>query len=252
MRTTVKTVVAGVAMSLSLAGLAACGGSDSGAKDADKPKASATPAAEKADLTGIPAVVAVVDGVEIPKDDFVAAYQNQFQQAQQEAQTSGQPVDQDALKKQTAESLVSNKLLVAEADRRKFTASEADVAKALDDYAKQAGAATTEAYLKTLADQGLDEAMVRSEVGSQLKLDQLLADEAGDKKPTEAELRAIYDQAVAQQAQAGTAEQPAQAIPPFEEVQDELTEQAKSQKQSEAAETLLTKLRKTAKITVNL
>lgn len=249
MRSSVKTIVAGVAVSLSLMGVAACGGSDSGG--ADKPKASATPAADKADLKGIPDVVAVVNDEEISKADFVAAYENQFAQAQQTAQTSGTPVDQDALKKQTADSMVSNKLLVAEADKRKFEASDADIDKAIADYATQAGAADAAAYLKTLAAQGLDEAMVRSEIGSQLKLDQLLAEEAGDKKPTKAELQAIYDQAVAQQ-DPTAAKDPAQAIPPFDQVQDELKKQAKSQKESAAADALLEKLRKTAKITVNL
>jgi hypothetical protein len=249
-RSSVKTIVAGVAMTLSLAGFAACGGGSDDAKD--KPKASATPAAAKADLKGIPAVVAVVDDQEITKDEFVTAYQNRFQQATTEAQTSGQPVDQDALKKQTADGLVSNRLLLAEADRRKLTASDADVDKALAGYAQQSGAASQEAYLKTLADQGLDEAEVRVEVASQLKLDQLLADEAGSKKPTKAELQAIYDQAVAAQAQNGGAQDPAQAIPPFEEVQDELKEQARSTKQSAAGEKLLATLREKATITVNL
>lgn len=250
MRSSVKTIVAGVAVTLSLAGLAACGGGSDDAQDT--PKASATPTAAKADLKGIPAVVAVVDDQEITKDEFVTAYQNRFQQATTEAQTSGQPVDQDALKKQTADGLVSNRLLLAEADRRKLTASEADVDKAIAGYAQQSGAASQEAYLKTLADQGLDEAEVRVEVASQLKLDQLLADEAGSKKPTKAELQAIYDQAVAAQAQNGGAQDPAQAIPPFEEVQDELKEQAKSTKQSAAGEKLLATLREKATITVNL
>lgn len=251
MRSTVKTIVAGAAMAFSLVGVAACGGGSDDAA-ADKPKASATPAADKADLKGIPAVVAVVDEQEITKDEFVTAYENRFQQATSEAQSSGQPVDQAALKKETADGLVSNKLLLAEADRRKLTASDADIDKALAEYATQSGAESQEAYLKTLADQGLDEAAVRTEVASQLKLDQLLAEEAGNKKATKAELQAIYDQAVAAQAQSGGTQDPAQAIPPFEEVQDELKEQAKSTKQSEAGEKLLAELRKKATITVNL
>lgn len=248
-RRSAKALVAGVALTLSLTGLAACGSSDSdGASD---PKASAAPSAAKADVSGLPAVVAVVNGTDIPKKDFIAAYENQFQRAQQQAATSGTPVDQDALKKQTADGLVSNKLLVAEADQRKITATDAEVTTALDGYAQQAGAADTAAYLKTLADQGLDEAAVRAEVLSQLKLDRLLADEAGDKKPTKAELQAIYDQAVAQQDPTAAAD-PAQAIPPFAEVQDELKQQAQSQKEAAAAEKLIAELKKTATITVNL
>lgn len=255
MRSSVKTIVAGVAVTLSLAGLAACGSdSDSAAKPkaSASASASATPAAEKADLTGIPAVVATVNDDKITKDDFVTAYENQFSQAQTTAQTSGTPVDQDALKKTTVDGLVSNRLLLAEADKRKFTASDAEVTKALDGYATQAGATDTAAYLKTLADQGLDEAEVRKEVSSQLKLDELLADEAGDKKPTKAELQAIYDQAVAAQAASATGEESASTIPPFDQVQDELKEEAKSQKENAAAEKLLTKLKKTATIKINL
>lgn len=250
MRSSVKTIVAGVAMSLSLVGVAACGGSDSGGSD--KPKASATPAADKADLTGIPDVVAVVDGEKITKADFVTAYENQFAQAQSTAATSGTPVDQDALKTQTADGLVSNRLLLAEADKRKLTASDADIDKALTEYATQAGAADSAAYLKTLAGQGLDEAEVRKEVAGQLKLDQLLAEEAGDKKPTKAELQAIYDQAVAAQAASGTEADASSTIPPFAEVQDELKAEAKSQKENAAGEALLTKLKKTATIKINL
>jgi hypothetical protein len=249
-RTSVKTIVAGAAMAFSLVGVAASGGGSDDA--ADKPKASATPSADKADLTGIPAVVAVVNDAEITKDEFVTAYQNRFAQATSQAQTSGTPVDQDALKKETADGLVSNRLLLAEADRRKLTASDADVDKALTGYVEQSGAESKEAYLASLAEQGLDEAAVRKEVASQLKLDQLLAEEAGDKKPTKAELQAIYDEAVASQAASGGAEDPTQTIPPFEEVQDELKEQAKSTKQSEAGEKLLAELRKKATITVNL
>ena len=250
MPTSVKTFAAGAAVAFSLVFLAACGsGSDDAKAD---PQASATPTAAKPDLKGIPAVVAVVDQQEITKDEFVTAYESRFQQATTEAQTSGQPVDQDALKKQTAEGLVSNRLLLAEADRRKLTASDADVDKALAGYAQQSGAASQDAYLKTLADQGLDEAEVRTEVLSQLKLDQLLADEAGDKKPTKAELQAIYDEAVAAQAKSGGATDPTQAIPPFEEVQDELKKQAKSTKESAAGEKLLAALRKKATVTVNL
>jgi hypothetical protein len=256
-RSSKKTIVAAAAMTLSLAGLTACGGGSEGGKDKPSASASASPAADKADLEGIPAVVAVVDDEEITKDEFVTVYENQFQQASQSAQMSGEPLDQDALKKETAEGMVSNQLLVAEADRRSFKASDADVDKALAGYAEESGAGSLEAYLKGLADQGLDEAQVRSEVTSQLKLDQLLAEEAGTKKPTKAELQALYDQAVAQQAQTqgqgqGQAEAPAQEIPPFEEVQDELVEQAQSQKESAAAETLLTTLREKATVTVNL
>ncbi len=250
--TPLKTLAASIVLALSLGSLAACSDDSSDGSASDQKTSESGAAGSKADLTGIPATVAVVNGTEITKADFVTAYESQFQQATVQAQASGQPVDQDALKKETADGLANNELLLQEGERRSFTSSDADVDKALEDYAKQSGAGTSKAYLEALAGQGLDEDEVRSQLADQVVLDQLLADEVGDAKPSNKELRTIYDQAVAQQEQAGAAGQQAQEVPPFDEVKDQLVEQATTQKKNEAAQGMIETLRKKAKITISL
>lgn len=241
-KTSVRTAAV-AAVTVALLGVAACSGGDEKTEEA---------APGEPDLAGLPAVVAVVNDREITKDDFVPAYTAQFRQASAQAEATGTPVDQDQLKEQTVESLVSNELLVEEAERRDFAASDADVDAALEDFAEQGGAESVEAYLGTLAEQGLDEDAVRAQLQDQVKLDQLLADEAGTEEPTEEELRELYDQAVAQQEQLGQAGGEEAEVPSFDEVRDQLADQAVQQDESEAAQALLADLRPDAEVKVNL
>ncbi|WP_374999905.1 SurA N-terminal domain-containing protein [Aeromicrobium sp. CTD01-1L150] len=252
MSTAMKTVAAAVAAVLVLTGIAAASGAFNGIFDGgDDTSAEEAPAEGEPDLRGIPDVVAVVNDEEISKDDFVMAYENQFQQQQMQAQMSGEPVDQDALKQQTAEGLVGNTLLLQEAERRDIDASDKVVDDLLADYAEQSGAESPEAYLETLEQQGLEEDEARSQLADQARLDELLAEEGGDDKPSEEELKALYDQVVAQQEQAPQGEGE-QETPSFEEMRPQLEEQAASQKEGEVAQALIEKLREEADVEIRL
>lgn len=248
MKTPVKTMLVGLTLAMALWGLAACSDGDDEAAEGASQESATEP-----DLSGIPDVVATVNDREITKDAFVTAYESQFQQTLIQAQTTGEPVDQDQLKQQTAEGLVNNELLLEEAENRDFTASEDDVDAALTDFAEQSGVGSTEDYLSTLEEQGLGEDEVRSQLEVQVKIDQLLAEEVGDDEASEEELQELYDQAVAQQEQQPQVEgQEQQEIPPFDEVRPELEEQAASQKESAAAQTLIEGLRDDAEVEINL
>ena len=205
-------------------------------------------AADGPDLDGIPDVVAEVDGQEIGRDEFVTAYEGTYQQAVQQSQVSGQEVDEDALKQQTAENLVNTALLVQAADSRGFDASEGDIDTELEDLATSYGMGSPGELLTALEEQGTSEDEVRSQVATQVKVDALIADEAGDTEPTRAELREAYDAAVAQAEQAGGEAD----IPPFEDARPQLVEQVRGQKQAAVAEGLLDELRQDADITINL
>lgn len=240
-----------VGLTAPLFALAACSGSDEGA-DASSSESSSSEAtdgqaAAEPDLEGIPEVVAEVDGVEIGKDEFVSAYESQFQQQASQAQMSGQPIDQDALKKQTAQSLVSRHLLSQEADERGIESSESDVNDTLDELAKQ-NQMSRKKFLAALEEQGMSEDEVRSQLETQVKVDGLVADEAGQIKATEAEMRKAYDAAKAQQEQAGGG----QKIPPFKKVKPQLAEQVKSEKESKVTQRLEKQLRADADITIHL
>jgi len=256
MRTTQRfRSVVGLVAAAALLSLSACGGgsdSDSSAKDASSsasPSESASPdasAGAEPDLDGIPDVVAEVNGEEVTKDEFVPIYESTFARAAAEAQTTGQAPDEDALKKQTVDDLVSTELLSQEAESRGIEVSDDDIDAELTDLAEQNQLGSAEELLAVVEKQGVTEEQARSQVGTQLMVEQLVEDEDGPLEPTEKELRALYAQAKQQSGQSG------QKIPAFDKVHDQLVEQATSQKIGKVAGTLAEDLRKDADITINL
>jgi hypothetical protein len=253
-----KKALLAALLGLSLFGVTACAGegeqeaTSSAQPTSEQGAAGEQPQMPEPDLEGIPEVVATVDGHEIGKDEFVQAYEGQFQQMVMQAQMSGQEVDQDELKKQTVDSMVGTQLLVQEADRRHFTASDEQIDATLEEIATTNGLGSSDELVAALGEQGMSEEEVRSQAATQTKLEQLVADEAGDTTPTEAELRKLYDESIAQQEQAAPqgGEQP--APPSFEEAKPQLEQQLKSQKEGEAVEALVTSLREGADVKVNL
>ncbi len=256
MRNRARTVL-GLVTAAAMLTLSACGGGDSDSADAGKDaSSSASPsdgadasAGAEPDLEGIPDVVAEVNGEEVTKEEFTPIYEAAFQQAAMQAQMSGEAPDEEALKKQTVDDLVDTELLVQEADARGLSVSDEDIDAELSDLAQQNQMGSAEELLAAVEKQGVTEEQARSQVETQVLVEQLVADEDGSAEPTEKELRAIYAQAKQQQAQSG---QTGQKIPPFAEVRDQIEEQARSQQVGEVAQALVDGLRKDADITVNL
>lgn len=247
-RTTLGLVTAAALLTLSACG----GGSDSAddSKDASS-SASSSPSSEASagaepDVSAIPDVVAEVNGEEVTKDEFVPLYVSAYEQAVTQAQSTGQAPDEDALKKQTADDLVSTELLAQEAKSRGIEVSDDEVDAELDDLAAQNELGSADELLAAVEERGITEEQARSQVEIQLMVEQLAADEDGSIDPTEKELHTLYDQA---KAQAGQSDQ---KIPAFAKVHDQLVEEATSQKVSEVAGALVKKLRKGAEITINL
>lgn len=199
------------------------------------------------DLEDVPDVVAEVNGEEIAKADFESAYTGQFQQMAMQAQMSGQEVDQAQLKEQVAESLVAQELLVQETENQEITASEEQINTTLEELSQQNGLESSEEFLAALEEQGISEDEVMEQVEAQVKVDQLIASETGEINPTDEELQTFYDEAQAQQEEAGGEE-----LPAFEEVKAELAEQVRVQKEGEAVQTLVAELREDADVTINL
>ena len=261
-RSTLRATLAATVAAALLA-LSACGGgdgSDEGGKATDEPtsqesaKDSGTDSeAPQPDLEGIPDVVAEVNGEEVTRDEFVAVYEPQFQQAAMQAQMTGQEPDEDALKKQTAENLVDTELLAQEADSRGLEVTDKDVDAELTTIAKQNQLGSAQELLDALEKQGTSEEQARSQVEVQVMVEQLVADESGPIEPTEKELRALYEQAKkGAQAQAQQQGGQQQEIPPFAKVRTQLEEQAKQQEVGQVAQDLVDGLREDADITINL
>jgi len=245
------------ALAALLLALSACGGNDEeSSKDASSESSSESAEsgsgedqAGQPNLDDVPDVVAEVNGTEIEKAEFEDAYQQQYQQMAMQSQMSGGKVDENGLKKQVVDNLVNTELLVQEADDRGIEVSQEQADAELTKLAKQNGMKSGDEFAKALEKQGMDRETVDEQLQAQVQIQQLLAEETGDTKPSEKELRALYQTAKAQQEQAG---KKGQKVPPFEQVKPQLVDQLEQQKQSEAASTLIEKLRKDAEIEVHV
>ncbi|SDN77346.1 SurA N-terminal domain-containing protein [Alkalicoccus daliensis] len=203
-------------------------------------------------LEDVPDVVAEVNEAEITKDEFETAYQGMFMQASQETQMTGEEVNQDELKEETAENLVRNELLVQEAENRDISVSEEEVEQTLEELAVQNGLESSEDLLAALEQQGTEEEEVMVEIEEQAKLDELIANEAGDIEVTDEEVEEMYEQMTAQQEQMAGNEGNGTELPALEEVRPEIENEIESQKQNEYAHDLVEDLREDADVTIHL
>lgn len=255
-----KFVAVGAAFSL--LGLAACGNDDGSGGDAAVDKSSETseeqsdkgaegegesaPSMPEPDLEGIPEVVAEVNGEEIGKAEFTTAYEGRFQQAAMQSQMSGEKPDEEKLKEETAQSMVDTELLIQEAEDRGLDATDKEVDQTLAELAKSNQMKPKE-FIKALGEQGMDEEEVRSQVKTQVQIDELVAEEAGNIDPTQKELRAAYDAAAQQQGGQGQ-----QKMPPFKQVRSQLEEQVRAEKEAQVGQKLAKDLREDADVTIHL
>lgn len=246
--------------SLTIAGslllLGACSGDEEAAEEKSSTEETAhesgaaaeQPEMPEPDLEDVPEVVAEVNGTEIEKGEFEEAYNMQFQQMAMMSQMTGEELNQDDLKKQVADGLVSQELLIQEADNRELDVTEEDTSGVLDQLVEQNGMESQDDLFAAFEEQGMPKDEVMSQVDMQVKIDKLIAEEAGDIEPSKEEMQEIYDQQVAQMEQMETEEEP----PSFEEMEPQLKEQVVMQKEGEAAQSLVADLKESADVTVHL
>lgn len=223
-------------------GQAAPGASDGGGAADD-------PQAQEADVSDVPEVVATVNGTEITKDDFVQTYQSQYQQMAMQQQTGGQAPDEEQLKTQVAEQLVNNELLRQGAEDAGIKATDKDIDTTLDEIAKQSGLGSGDEVVSALEQQGISAEQVRQDAASQFAITTYIEQEADIAEPSDEELKAQYDALVEQQSAAGGS---AEEVPSFEEMKDQLAQQATMQQQNEAATEIAGKLRESGDVTINV
>lgn len=213
--------------------------------------ASSQAAAPTPDVSGIPEIIAEVNGEKITKADFTRIYEGQFAQVVQQAQLSGQELDQKQLRKQTAEGLVNTELLIQQAAKKKIFATEKDLNQALADVAKSNDVDTKE-FLATMDDQGLDETAVKSQLKTQLEVGRLISKEVGDFTPSEKELKAAYQVVLDQYKGKGASDAGAAKVPAYKDMKAELEQQLKLQKEGASVKDYVAVLRKGAKVTMNM
>ncbi len=226
-------------------GQAAPGASDGGGASGD-PQAQQP---QEADVSDVPEVVATVNGTEITKDDFVQTYQSQYQQMAMQQQAGGQAPDEEQLKTQVAEQLVNNELLRQGAEDAGIKATDKDIDTTLDEIAKQSGLGSGDEVVSALEQQGISAEQVRQDAASQFAITTYIEQEADIAEPSDEELKAQYDAMVEQQSAAGGS---AEEVPSFEEMKDQLAQQATMQQQNEAATEIAGKLRESGDVTINV
>lgn len=277
-RTTVRRSLGAVSLTAVLA-LAACGGGQgadqSGSGQQQGSQQSASDGGQqglqsqqdqqgKPDLSGVPDTVAEVNGDKISKDEFSKAYESQYQQAAMSQQSGGQAPDEDSLKKQVADQLVDNTLLTQAADKAGIKAGDDDIDKTLDTIAQQNGMSSGDDVVKALEQQGSSEKQVRQDAASQYELTAYIDKKAKISDPSEKELKQQYAQLKKQYEQAGQAQSQtggssgasdsggSAQVPAYEDVKDQLAQQAKTQQEGEAATKIAQDLRKDADVKINL
>lgn len=223
-------------------GQAAPGASDGGGAAGD-------PQTQEADVSDVPEVVATVNGTEITKDDFVQTYQSQYQQMAMQQQAGGQAPNEEQLKTQVAEQLVNNELLRQGAGDAGIKATDKDIDTTLDEIAKQSGLGSGDEVVSALEQQGISAEQVRQDAASQFAITTYIEQEADIAEPSDEELKAQYDAMVEQQSAAGGS---AEEVPSFEEMKDQLAQQATMQQQNEAATEIAGKLRESGDVTINV
>ncbi len=226
---------AGVA--LVLVGVAGCTTTEAETDEPGPEESSLEGESAGPDLSGIPEVVAEIDGEPISRDEFLQAYEAQFAQASLQAQQQGAPVDEALLQRQVAENIVNVDLLEREAERQGIAATQDDVDELAASLVAQNQLGSVDELFELLAAQGLTEDQARDELAAQATIDAVIAAEVGDIAPSEEELRALYDAALAQQ------EGATEDVPSFEEVREQLAQQAAAAQEAEAVEELLAGLR---------
>ncbi|WP_293698076.1 SurA N-terminal domain-containing protein [uncultured Agrococcus sp.] len=228
--------------------LAGCAAGDEEPEQTDTP-AGPEEVAPEADLEGVPEVVAVVNGEEISREEFAEAYEAQLQQTMMMQQDPAQELDEEALKQEVAQMLVNNLLLSQAAADAGIEATDEDIDTTLEEVATQNGMGSVDELIAALSEQGMSEEDIREEAAMQYQLTTYIDSATDVPEPSEDELREQYDTLIAQQEEMG---EEAGEVPPFEEVRDQLAEQAVSQEQDVAVQELLEELQEQGDVTINL
>lgn len=256
-RRTWRSAVVAVGAVLVVAGCGASGdddndpaaGQQSSAQQSEQASDSGQ-SAEGPDTSNIPDPVAVVNGEEISRDEFVSVFENQYQQMSMQAQRTGQPVDEDQLKQVASDGLVGALLLQQEATKRGLAVSDADVDAELERYA-QTSQVSADEFIAAMGEQGLDRQGVLDQIRKQLLVRKLIVDEYGEPEITDAQIEGAYQMIAQQQAAAGGQAGGGQ-VPPLEQVRDQVEEQLRAEQQAASMETMSQELRKNADVTVNI
>ena len=99
-----------------------------------------------------------------------------------QAQTAGQPVDEEQIKQQSLDGLVGVELLQQEATKRGIEVTDREIDQLLAEFA-ETNQVTTDEFIAKMGEQGLDRDGVMDQIEKQLRAEKLIADEFGEFSP---------------------------------------------------------------------
>lgn len=232
-----------------LAILGACGNKDDNNNSkGNEPNEGGEIELPEADLDGIPDIVAEINGSEIIKKDFEAAYMSEFQQASLNAMMSGEEIDQDEFRNYIVEQMITQELLIQVANEKDFEVTEEEKEEFLTSLASSNGFDDTDEFIKELEEQDITEDELNEVVENNIKIEHFIDNEVKVEDPTNDEMKELYDQLVAQ----GEESEEEVEIPTFEEYEDQLFTHLKQQKQNVELEKIINKERESADIKIHL
>ncbi|MEH7225773.1 SurA N-terminal domain-containing protein [Bacillus sp. JJ1566] len=188
--------------------------------------------------------VAIVNDKKILGSDYnstLASIQGHLQQMGQDP-TSEEAAKQ--VKDQTIDSLVGQTLLLQEADKKNYKASEADIKKQLDEIKTQFK--TEKEFEAALKKSGMDIKILETQIAADIKLRQYIEKEVPVGEISDEEIQQMYDQFTEQGKSTG------QEIPKLEEIKPQIEESLQQQKQQEKLAKQVEELKKNAKIEIKI
>ena len=233
---------------LLLVALAACGGNEDSSNDKKKDDTKTEEQAgdqkqkqPEVDKVDADKVVATVNGEEIKGEDFNALYsrsQMQYVQSGQEV-----PKDQlDQMKKQVAESMVGQELILQAAQDEGIKASDKQIEEELANVKE--GFEDEKKFEEALKKSDMTKEELKKEIAKNVQYTQYIDKEIKVDEVTEKEMKDYYDKAKEQ----GSSED----MPAYEDVKPQIKEGLESEQKKKKTQELIDKLKKDADVKINV
>ncbi|WP_445492655.1 SurA N-terminal domain-containing protein [Niallia sp. 03133] len=188
--------------------------------------------------------VAIVNDKKLLGSDYnalLASTQTQIQQMGQDP-TSKEAAKQ--IKEQTINSLVGQTLLLQDADKKGYTASEDEINKQLDASKKQFK--SDKEFNEALKNAGLDMNQLKVQIADNVKFTAYVDKEVKVDAVTDKEIEAYYDQVSQQGSSSG------QKPPKLEDIKPKIKESLEQQKKQEQLVTKVEELKKQANVDIKI
>jgi hypothetical protein len=239
--------------------LAACGGNEESkeAKNDDKAKTAETDQQKdqqkqmeemqkklEAQQVDEKKTVALVNDEKILGSDYNSVLQSTQGQMQQMGQDPTSKEAAEQVKKQTLDSLVGQTLLLQEANKKGYKASDEDIKKQLDETKKQFK--TEKEFEAALKKSGMDMKTLEAQIADDIKFRQYVEKEVPAGEISDEEIQKTYDQYAEQGKSSG------QEVPKLKEVKPQIEQSLQQQKQQEQLAQKVEELKKNAKINLKI